>query len=117
MTHIQETQMKKTTDMTFTEMASELDRLRKVSDVPKGPRAIYVVDRGWIFAGDASETPEGYIRLDNAVHVFKWEGIGFAKAVEEWKSGKVDIRSVAPVEIPRNSIVFRVPVEAGWGIK
>ncbi len=109
--------MKATSDMTFGEMASELDALRNVASVPKGPRAVFVVDRGWIFAGDASETPDGYVRLDNAVHVFRWESIGFAAAIQEWKSSKVDIRKVLPVEIPKNSIVFRLPVEAGWGIK
>lgn len=109
--------MKKTTDMTFAEMATELDKLRSVPATPAGPRAVFVVDRGWIFAGDASETADGHVRLDNAVHVFRWESIGFAKALEEWRSSKVDIRAVLPVEIPRNSIVFRIPVEAGWGVK
>ncbi len=109
--------MKPTKDMTFSEMATELDALRQVSSVPKGPRAIYVVDRGWIFAGDASETPDGHVRLDRAVWLFRWESIGFAAAIRDWKSGKVDVRSVDPVEIPKNSIVFRVPCEADWGIK
>ena len=109
--------MKPTKDMTFSEMATELGKLRSATATPKGPRAVFVVDRGWIFAGDASETPDGHIRLDNAVHVFRWESIGFAKALEEWRTSKVDIRPVLPVEIPRNSIVFRIPVEAGWGVK
>lgn len=109
--------MKKTTDMTFSEMAAELDNLRSVKAAPTGHRAVFVVDRGWIFAGDASDTADGYVRLDNAVHVFRWESIGFARALEEWKSNKVDLRAVAPVEIPKNSIVFRIPVEAGWGVK
>ena len=112
--------MKPTKDMTFGEMATELDTLRKVASappVPTGPRAVFVIDRGWIFAGDASDTPDGSVRLDNAVHVFRWESIGFAAALQEWKSAKVDIRPVLPVEIPRNSIIFRIPVEAGWGIK
>ena len=109
--------MKKSSDMTFAEMATELDKLRNVKATPSGPRAVFVVDRGWIFAGDASETADGYVRLDNAVHMFRWESIGFAKALEEWKSSKVDIRPVMPVEIPKNSIVFRLPVEANWGIK
>lgn len=109
--------MKSTKDMTFIEMATELDNLRSVKATPTGSRAVFVVDRGWIFAGDASETPDGYIRLDNAVHVFRWESIGFAAAIQEWKSAKVDIRKILPVEIPKASIVFRLPVEADWGVK
>lgn len=80
-------------------------------------RVVLVVDRGWIFAGDQTLTSDGYIRLTNAVHLFRWESLGFAKAVEQWKSDKVDIRKVADVEVPRDAVIFRVPVEAGWGIK
>lgn len=83
---------------------------------PSG-RAVVVVDRGWIFAGDMSTTPDGYLRLDNAVWVFRWESIGFSAVIKEWKSAKVDIRKTDPIEIPADAVVFRVPVESGWGIK
>lgn len=111
--------MKATKDMTFSEMAAELDRLRSVTEevAPKGPRAVFVVDRGWMFAGDASETADGCVRLDNAVWIFGWQEIGFAGVVKDWKSKKVDIRPISPVEIPKGSWIFRVPVETGWGVK
>ena len=80
-------------------------------------RVILVVDRGWIFAGDQSTTSDGHVKLTNAVHVFRWESMGFAKMVEDWKSSSVDLRPVAPVEVPFDAVVFRVPVEAGWGKK
>lgn len=35
-------------------------------------RVILVVDRGWIFAGDQTTTSGGYVRLTNALHVFRW---------------------------------------------
>ena len=78
-------------------------------------RVVLVVDRGWIFAGDQSLTSDGYVKLTNAVHVFGWSGVGFAKMVAEWKSDKVDLRPCADVEVPPEAVVFRVPVEAGWG--
>ena len=110
--------MKTTSEMTRIEMATELEALRAAhTPAPKGPRAVYVVDRGWIFAGDASETSDGHIRLDNAVWLFRWESIGFAAAIQDWKSDKVDIRNIDPVEIPKQSVVFRIPVESGWGKK
>lgn len=88
---------------------------------PKPPletkRVVLVVDRGWIFAGDQSLTPDGYIRLSNAVHVFRWENMGFAKMLEDWKNTKVDLRKVSDVEVPRDSVIFRAPVEASWGLK
>ena len=79
-------------------------------------RVIVVVDRGWIFAGDQTVTSDGYIKLTNAVHVFRWESMGFAKMVETGKGPKVDLRPVADVEIPKDSIIFRVPVPEKWGL-
>ena len=112
--------MKKTSDMTLGEMSIELDKLRNVqaNSAPTGPRAVVVVDRGWIFAGDVTVNPNGSLRLVNAVHVNRWEGIGFARMLTEWKSEKVFISGINyPVEVPANSIVFNVPVEANWGQK
>lgn len=80
-------------------------------------RVIVVVDRGWIFAGDQATTGDGYIRLANAVHVFRWESMGFAKMVENWRDAKVDLRPVADVEIPKDSVIFRVPVPKDWGLR
>ncbi len=80
-------------------------------------RVIVVVDRGWIFAGDQATTSDGYVKLTNAVHVFRWESMGFAKMVEDWKNTKVDLRKVADVEIPKDSIIFRVPVSSEWGLR
>ena len=109
--------MKPSKDMTFLEMATELDILRGQSNKPTGPRAVYIVDRGWIFAGDAVELPSGDIRLERAIHVFRWESIGFAKMIDDWKSDKVDLRPVAPVELPKNSIIFKIPVDDKWGMR
>ncbi len=80
-------------------------------------RVVVVVDRGWIFGGDQSATSDGYIKLSNAVHVFRWESMGFAKMIEDWRGAKVDLRKVTDVELPRDSVIFRVPVPNGWGIK
>ncbi len=105
----------------------EADELRKMlgwqspepsrEKPPLSGRAIVVVDRGWIFAGDLSRTPDGYVRLDNAVWVFRWESIGFAEVVKD--PSKADIRATDPVEVPEDAIVFRVPVSSNppWGIK
>ncbi len=79
-------------------------------------RVILVVDRGWIFAGDQTTTSDGYVLLKNAVHVFRWESMGFAAMVQQGKGPKVDLRPVADVEIPKDSIIFRVPVPANWGL-
>ncbi len=78
---------------------------------PSGNRAIVVVDRGWIFAGDVTRE-NGRIKLTNALHVFKWESVGFAGMIED--TAKADLRKIADVDIPEDSEIFCVPVPQSW---
>jgi hypothetical protein len=80
---------------------------------PKGNRAVVVVDRGWIFAGDVTRE-NGRIYLSRALHVFKWESIGFAKMVE---TVKADLRPIADVDLPAGAEIFCVPVNEQWGLE
>ena len=80
-----------------------------------GNRAVVVVDRGWIFAGDVTRE-KGRIRLSRALHVFKWESIGFAGMIENPKKAKADLRPIADVDLPEGSEIFCVPVPAEWGV-
>jgi hypothetical protein len=81
----------------------------------KGSRAVVVLDRGWIFAGDVTEK-EGRIFLDRAVHVFSWPGGGFAAMVADPKKTKADLRPCAPLNFPTSTEIFRCPVEETWGL-
>lgn len=102
------------------------ERYVKAGSQARGNRAVYIIDRGWIYAGDAvsidEETkepdPNGtYWRLDNAVWVFRWEEVGFNGVIDDPKSSKVDIRRMSnPVEVPKGSVIFRVPVSQDWGL-
>ena len=84
---------------------------------PSGARAVVVVDRGWIFAGDVTEK-DGRVYLDRAVWVFRWERIGFASVVADPAQEGVDIRPMSNrVDVPAGSEVFRVPVRDDWGLK
>jgi hypothetical protein len=81
-----------------------------------GSRAIVVVDRGWIFAGDVTEK-DGRIKLSRVVWVFSWESIGFDGVVADPKSSKVTIRKLDnEVDIPKDAEVFRVSVSDSWGL-
>lgn len=92
------------------------ERYVKADSQPRGNRAVVVIDRGWIFAGDITQE-ENQIRLDNAVWVFRWEEIGFNGVIEDPKSSKVDLRKMTnPVEVPNGSVIFRVPVPQDWGL-
>jgi hypothetical protein len=94
----------------------EYIRADSVQQKPSGNRAVVVVDRGWVFAGDI-ERAGGRITLTRAVWVLRWESIGFDGVLRDPKSTKVQIRKLgAPVDLPEASEIFCVPVAADWGL-
>lgn len=81
-----------------------------------GTRAVVVVDRGWIFAGDVTRD-KGRITLTRAVWVFRWESIGFDAVLRDPKNSKVQLRKLdSPVDLPEASEIFCIPVGASWGL-
>jgi len=91
-----------------------IDGATYVLQQPPTGRAVVVVDRGWIFAGNIRKENER-IYLSNAVWVFRWESCGFAKVIED--PSKADIRPIADLDIPAGSEIFSVPVPDRWGLK
>ena len=86
------------------------------SDAPTGTRAVVVVDRGWIFAGDVTRE-NGRIKLSRAIHVFRWESIGFDGMIANPKSTNVTLKPVPNgVDVPAGAEVFCVPVADNWGL-
>lgn len=93
-------------------------KVRPMNKRPKSTkkisRCVVVIDRGWIYAGDVTER-RGRIRLDRAVWVFRWTGVGFAAVIAD--PSKADIRRMpAPVDVPADAEIFRVPVGDTWGL-
>ncbi len=88
------------------------------SSLPSGNRHVVVIDRGWIFAGDlTTDEVTKEITLSNALHVFRWESIGFSGVIENPKSDKVTLKVMSqPVKVPSGSVIFTVPVPANWGL-
>lgn len=83
---------------------------------PTGRRAVVIVDRGWIFAGDV-EDKDGRIRISRAVWVFRWESVGFAAMVADPKKAKADLRAMpTTVDLPKDAEIFRCPVADDWGL-
>ena len=75
-----------------------------------GTRAVIVVNRGWIFAGDVTRE-DSRIKLSRAVWVFKWDSVGFEGVIENPKSSKVTIKSMPNgVDIPDGAGIFCTPV-------
>lgn len=85
-----------------------------IQQVPKGTRAVVVVDRGFIFAGNVTES-NGRIYLDDAIHVFSWNKGGFSQVVADPKKAEADLRPCSRVDVPKDSEVFRMPVSENWG--
>ena len=80
---------------------------------PSGNRAVVVIDRGWIYAGDVTRE-HGRIRLDRCVWVFRWESCGFGAVIDD--PSKADIRKHAAIELPEGAEIFSVPVHDQWGL-
>ena len=83
---------------------------------PTGTRAVVVVDRGWIFAGDVTRQ-NGRLLLDRAVHVRSWSELGFDGMVANPSDKKVVLRKLSNhVDIPERSELFCIPVADRWGL-
>ena len=87
----------------------------KASSVPSGKRALVVIDRGWIYAGDI-EDRDGRIYLTRAVWVMRWTGGQGISGVIEDPETDTDIRPHADLDLPAVSEIFRVPVCEDWGL-
>ena len=102
-----------TTPTTITIDNVKYVREDSIAPKPSGTRCVVVVDRGWIFAGDMTRE-NGRIKLTRALHVFKWESVGFAGMLENTK--KADLRKIADVDVPEDAEIFCVPVHDSWGL-
>ena len=87
------------------------------ASVPAGNREVVVIDRGWIFAGDVERCEAtGDLTIYNAIHVFRWESIGYTGVLENPTSDKVTLKTCPyPVKVPAGSVIFTNPVSADWG--
>ena len=82
----------------------------------RGNRAVVVVDRGWIFAGDVTRE-NGRIKITRAVWVFSWESIGFDGVIANPKSERVIIKPMPNgVDLPEGAEIYSVPVSEDWGL-
>lgn len=98
------------------ESAIEINGVKYVREdsKPTSGRAVVVVDRGWIFAGDIRRE-NGRIYISKAVWVFRWESCGFSKVIEN--PSNADIRPIANIDLPEASEIFCVPVGSEWGLE
>jgi hypothetical protein len=87
------------------------------STPPNGNREVVVIDRGWIVAGNVSKDEvANELIVSDAVHVFRWESVGFAGVLKDPKSSKVTLMNIPyPVKVPAGSVIFTIPVPQDWG--
>jgi hypothetical protein len=83
---------------------------------PSGNRAVVVLDRGWIVAGDVTRRDDR-IYLSRSVHVRSWQSIGFDGMITNPKSDKVQLRGLPEgFECPKDSEIFCQRVNDNWGL-
>jgi hypothetical protein len=88
-----------------------------VEPVLPGKRAVLVLDRGWIVAGDCETGADGRIKVSRALHVRSWSEIGFDGMIADPKSKKVVIKPLPQgFDVPADAELFRVPVSDNWGL-
>lgn len=80
---------------------------------PTGSRAVVVIDRGWIYAGDVTRI-NGRIKLSRCVWVYRWSGCGFNSVIDD--PSKAEIKNHADIDIPEGAEIFSVPVSDNWGL-
>lgn len=81
-----------------------------------GARAILILDRGWVVAGDVT-TKDGRLHVSRAVHARSWSSIGFDGMIANPKGGNVVIRPIPNgFDVPADAELFRVPVADDWGL-
>jgi hypothetical protein len=84
--------------------------------LPAGDRAVFVIDRGFVYAGDWSLS-NGQYTLTNAVNLRRYESIGFEGVLVDPKTSKATIVAMPyPVIVPLGSVLFLIPVPQGWGL-
>lgn len=81
-----------------------------------GKRAVLVLDRGWIVAGDC-EDKGGRIKVTRALHVRGWSSVGFDGMIANPKGGNVTLKPLPNgFDVPAECELFRVPVNDTWGL-
>lgn len=92
-------------------------RADSITEKPKpGKRAVVVIDRGWIVAGDVDDV-DGRLKISRAIHVFSWASIGFAGMIANPKSSQVKLVPFPNgFDIPADAELYRVHVDDNWGL-
>jgi hypothetical protein len=92
-------------------------RADSISAAPPNPskRAVFVVDRGWIVAGDVLSEDGGRIKLGRVLHVRSWESVGFDGMIKDPKT-KVNIKPLPNWDMPADAEISRVWVGDSWGL-
>lgn len=93
-----------------------IDGITYLKEAPPGKRAVIVIDRGWIYAGDVAER-DGRIHLNRAVWVLRWESVGFDGMIAHPEGDGVHLRKMNQIiDIPKGSELYRVHVSDDWGL-
>lgn len=95
----------------------EVDGVRytRQREKPSGRRAVVVIDRGWIYAGDV-EDRDGRIYLTRVVWLLRWSSIGLDGVINNPASDKCTLKPHPDIDMPADAEIFRIPVPESWGL-
>lgn len=94
----------------------EYIRADTITPALTGKRAVLVLDRGWVVAGDVEDT-DGRIKVTRALHIRSWYSIGFDGMIANPKGVNVVLRPMPNgFDVPADAELFRVPVTDNWGL-
>ena len=107
----------KSGDLLYTKSPSYL---AKEAECDRYREALVAITNDWseaeCIAGDVTRE-NGRIKLSRAIHIFRWESIGFDGMIANPKSNKVTLKPLSNnVDIPATSEIFSIPVNENWGL-
>ena len=96
-----------------------VDGVKYVREIarPSGFRRVFVINGGWIYAGDIVEQDSDHVMIDRVVMVCKWTGGQWFAGMIANPSGDVVLKPISErVEIPCRAVLYSVLVKDDWGI-
>ena len=76
-----------------------------------GPKRIIVADRGWVFAGNCEDMPDGSVVIRNAQNIRVW---GTTRGLGELINGPLASTKIDPCGEVRVKPIVTINILSGW---
>ena len=86
-------------------------KVDSIDPQPIGEKRIIVADRGWVFAGDCEDMPDGTVTIRNAQCIRIW---GTTKGLGELRDGPLASTKLDPYGTVRTKAIVTINITSGW---